>query len=87
MAPDFQQLRGHRKGHRTKDEPGRPEQNQAADHRNEGEDGVQFQPLPDQDGAQQVVNGADDQSAPRRENQGFPPTAFQRQKKGRPVSG
>ncbi|MCX6873198.1 MAG: hypothetical protein NTW21_05235 [Verrucomicrobia bacterium] len=61
VAPDFHQHRCDREGDGTQNEPGRAENHETADQRNEGEDHVEFEPFADQDRTQQVAD-----SLPRR---------------------
>ena len=73
-GPDFQHRYGLRMDRRTKNETGRPEQNQAANDRDEGENGMQPEPVPCQDRTQQVVDCADDNHTPQHESQSFKET-------------
>jgi hypothetical protein len=63
-TPDFQDGIGERKNHRAKNQACRAEDGQAADNSEEHGNGMQTQPFADDDRVEQIVDQADDQSAP-----------------------
>ena len=63
-SPDFQEQDCDREGQRTKNQPGRAEHNQAADDGHESGDGVESQSVPNQNGINDVVDPADEHTAP-----------------------
>lgn len=76
-APNFEQHARDREDHRPQDEARRTEHDHPADDRYESDDGVHLQSLPDQHRIEKIVDAADHDGAPEREDQSLPDTTVE----------
>jgi hypothetical protein len=75
VTKGFKEREGDCQHHRPEHEADEPEELQAAQHREENEEFVQLGPLADEPRSQEVVDQADDENAPKGEQDGLDPGA------------
>ncbi len=79
-APEFEKRHGGHHRDRPEDDSGCAEKIDAADERDEGDEGVDLQPSAHQHRAKEIVHAADDQPAPGDENERLQPIAGEGEK-------